>query len=268
MQRGAVCLIIVLSGAIRGQQFPPATEQHGAFALPDPSGVRLLANPALPHPESFHTALCSGARRFSVRFERRQTENKDNNGRRTSYNFDKLEGGVFAVLQGKIDVGAACFLASDALLSSATAITAEAPAKSAECGTDVRERLDALRSRNVVNCWPVAALPAGKRLVLAEFVRRDKDALASLVLMDGNRAVFADYQAVFRGEGQDLWRADDGGVLSAEGLDAVFLLQRGPAYTLGVNWRGTEGASLAVFVSKAGDRFTQAIADYWYEAPL
>lgn len=264
----AAWLLILLSGGMRAQELPQATAQHGAFALPDPAGARLLAVSSLPKPESLHTALCTGGQRFSVRFERKQAENKDNNGRRTSYNFDKLAGTVFAVLQGKIAAGATCFLASDGLLSTATVLQAEPPAKSSECGAEIRERLAGSRSRSVAHCWPVASLPADRRLALVEFARQDKDALASVVLMDRDRVVFFDYHAVFRGEGADLWRVNDGGVLSTEGFEVVFLVQRGAFYTLGVNWRGTEGASLAVFVSNASDRFTQVIGDYWYEAPV
>jgi hypothetical protein len=103
---------------------------------------------------------------------------------------------------------------------------------------------------------------------LVEFARQDADALASVVLLDGGRAIRADYPAVFKGAGHDLWRADDGGVLSPEGFHVVFLLQRGTSYTLGVNWFGGEGASLAVFASNGDGQFTPVINDYWYQAPF
>ena len=61
---------------------------------------------------------------------------------------------------------------------------------------------------------------------------------------------------------------DDGGVLSTEGFQVVFLLQRGTFYALGVNWSGGDGASLAVFVSNGDNRFTRVINDYWYRAPV
>jgi hypothetical protein len=76
---------------------------------------------------------------------------------------------------------------------------------------------------------------------VVEFARQDKDALASVVLIDRDRMIFADYPAVFRGEGQDLWRVDDVGVLSPKGFEVVFLLQRGTFYALGVNWHGDRG---------------------------
>lgn len=265
---GAVSLLVLLAGGIPGQELPPASMQYGAFGFPNPSGTRLLTVSGLLQPAMFHTALCSGGRRFSVQFERRQAEREGHNGRQTPYNFDKLAGNVFTVLQGKIESGASCFLSSDSLLSSATLLPAELPAGSSECDPDIRRQLASSRSRPVVNCWPLARLPADRRLVLVEFARQDKDALASVVLIDRDRMIFADYPAVFRGEGKDLWRVDDVGVLSPKGFEVVFLLQRGTFYALGVNWHGTEGASLAVFVSDGDNRFTRVIEDYWYRAPV
>ena len=265
---GAVWLFILLAGGIGGRELPRAAMQYGAFAFPDPSGTRLLTVSDLPQPAMLRTALCTGGRRFSVRFARRQAEREGYNGRQTPYNFDKLAGDVFTVVQGKIEIDATCFLASDGLLSSATLFPAGAPARPGECDPDVRPRLASARNRDVVNCWSIARLPAARRLVLVEFARQDKDALASLVLIDRDRVYFTDYPAVFRGEGETLWRVDDGGVLSAEGFQMVFLLQRGTFHALGVNWAGTEGASLAVFVSDGGDHFSRVIEDYWYRAPI
>jgi hypothetical protein len=107
----------------------------------------------------------------------------------------------------------------------------------------------------------------GKQIALLEFDRRGKDALASLVFVDGTRTIFADYPAEFQGAGQDLWRADDGGVLSPEGFHIVCALQRGDWYALGVAWGGAEGRSLSLWISEGRERFTEVINDYWYQAP-
>jgi hypothetical protein len=219
-------------------------------------------------PALLHTALCSAGGRFPVQFERSQTEREDYNGRATPHNFDKLAGNVFRVLEGKIESGASCFLISDSLLSSATVLTAERPEASGRCDADTQRRLTLSRSREVVNCWPIARLPEERRLVLVEFIRRDKDALASVALIDRDGMIFADYPRVFHGEGQTLWRADDDGILRPEGFQVVFLLQRGNFYALGLNWSAAEGASLTVLVSNRNDRFTEVIRDYWYWAPL
>jgi hypothetical protein len=236
---GAAWLLILLAGGIQGWELPRATMQHGAFGLPDPGGTRLLTVSDLLQPAMLHTAFCSDGRRFPVRFERRQAEREGHNGRQTPSNFDKLAGDVFAVLQGKIDAGASCFLASDRL-SSATLLPAELPDGASECAMDVRRRLVASRGRQVANCWLIARLPAARSLVLVEFSHRDKDALASLVLIERHRMIFADYPAVFRREGEDLWRVDDGGVLSYDHwLPGMKVIQDG-AYPNGCRRVGAE----------------------------
>jgi hypothetical protein len=104
--------------------------------------------------------------------------------------------------------------------------------------------------------------------MLVEFERRGTTALASVVVTDGPRTIFADYPAEFRGAGQDLWRADDGGELSPEGWSVVCLLQRETGYALAIAWSGTEGDSLSLWASDGGDRFVQVVRDYWYRAPM
>jgi hypothetical protein len=207
-------------------------------------------------------------RRFSVQFERRQAAQEGNNGRQWSGNFDKLAGNLYAVSQGKIDESASCFLASDALLSGATMVPAGTPRTRSECDADVRVRLAASRSRRVVNCRTIARLPADRSLILAEFAREDKNALASVVLIDRERMIFADYHAMYRGEGEDLFRIGDGGVLEVDDFRVVFLLQRGSFYALGVAGAGEEGLNLSVFVSNGDDHFDKVIADYWYREPV
>ncbi len=264
----AMWLLIVPAGRLRPQELPRATTQYGAFAFADPSGARLLVVSGASQPEDLRTALCSGGRRFSVQFDRRQAAQEGNNGRQWSGNFDKLAGDVYTVPQGKIDENESCFMASDALLSGATVVPAGTPPKRSECDADVRGRVAASRSRRVVNCRTIARLPADRSLILAEFAREDKNALASVVLIDRERMIFADYHAVYRGEGEDLWRIGDSGALDVDDFRVVFLVQRGSFYALGVAWAGEEGLNLSVFVSNGDDHFDKVIADYWYREPV
>ena len=130
-----------------------------------------------------------------------------------------------------------------------------------------RQRFATLRGRPVVHRSPLARLTPGKQVALLEFERRGKDALASLVVVDGSRTLFADLPAEFKGPGQDLWRVDDGGVLTPEGLQIVL---RAAAWRLvrpGTAWQGAEGRVLSLWISEGGDRFTKVIDDYWYQVP-
>jgi hypothetical protein len=260
-----VCFLLSAIGSAPTRDVPRATDALGGFALQDDGGTRLLLLPPLEHPERLKTALCSDGRRLPVQFERRQVERTGANGRQTPNNFDNLGGSVFRIGMGKVGADVTCFLAGEPLLSGAAVLTVSAPRPAGACLQ--RARFADLRARPVTHCWPVTRLLPDKEVALLEFDRRGKDALASLVLVDGRRTMFADYPAEFRGEGQDLWRADDGGVLSPDGFRVVCALQRGSWYALGVAWSGPEGQSLSLLISEGRERFTQAIGDYWYQAP-
>jgi hypothetical protein len=262
-----MALVNLVGSIVSAQDLPSATPQHGSFAFPNSAGTQLLATSDLAQPASLHTALCNGGRRLKVELERRQNE-RANDGRQWAANFDKLAGAIFRIPEDKVDESAGCFLASDALLSSATVLPATPDSKHTACEAGLRSRIASSRSRQVSNCSTIATLAEGKRLILVEFERRGKDALAAIALVDGERMTFADYPAVFSGNGESLWRVDDGGRISPDDFRIVFLLQKGTGYTMGVEWLGAEGESLGVFVSAGDNRFTQVIEDSWYRSPL
>jgi hypothetical protein len=260
----AACATITAAGWSQAGDPPGASAQHGGFAIPDAAGTRLLLIPDIASPERLRTALCTGGGRVQVRFDRQQVAREGGNRRVTAGNFDYLAGRVFGVIGGSIDAGAACLLASDSLLNGSTILSVGRGDGSA-CAA--RDRLSQLRDRPIVRCWPLGRASASAAVVLVEFERRGKDALASVVVVDGNRTVFADYPAEYRGADQDLWRADDAGELSPQGFEIVCLTRRGDQYALGIAWRGPEGTSLSLWISD-GDRFIQALKDYHYHAPI
>jgi len=163
-------------------------------------------------------------------------------------------------------VAASCFLVGNGWVSGA-AVVAVVAGNGGECGSAVEKQLGDSRGRAVVHCFAVGWLAGKGRLMLAEFARTGKDALASVVLMEGEHVLFGDYPATFRGDGDDLWRVDDGGLLSAEGFQVVLVARRGERYAVGVSWAGTEGRSLVLFASGGGNVFQRVIEDYWYQAP-
>jgi hypothetical protein len=262
-----VCWILVLGAAgALGQGLPRATAQYGAFGLPDESGTRLICVRGMPQAARVRTAMCSDGSRVAVRFERGQAARGGDDGRQVPSRFDGMAGDVFRIVRGKVGLALSCFLANG-WTSRATALPMQAAGKGVACGGELEGRIAALKGREVVRCFSLGQLPAGRRVVLAEFARMGKGALASVVLTDGERVMSADYPAEFRGEGEDLWRADDGGVLSPNGFEVVFVVRRGDKYGIGVSWAGTEGRSLQMFVSVGGKGFTRVIEDYWYQMP-
>jgi hypothetical protein len=257
-------LLMNVAGA-QVRDVPAATDRHGGFGLPDQRGRRLLVIPKLAQPERLKAALCSG-RRASVQFERTQAAGANSDGRQTSRTFDALAGNVFTVVEhNPVEPDTPCFLASEAFVTGSEVLTIVAPEGSAACRQP--ERFATLRDRPVINCWPLARLGLAAHVALLEFERRGKDALASVVLIDGARMMFADVPAEFRGPGEDLWRVDDGGVLSPHGITLVCALKRGRWHALATAWAGAEGRSLSLWIAERSDRFTKVINDYWYQAP-
>ena len=135
------------------------------------------------------------------------------------------------------------------------------------CAPRVGPRLASLRDRAVVKCWVLAGLRKNDQIVLAEFARRGKEALASLVLMEADRSIFADFAGDTSGDGLSVWRVDDGGVLSPKAFKVLFVLERGTFRALALNWAGPEGSNLSLFVADRQNRFARAIQDYWYQSP-
>ena len=258
-------LLMDIGGAQVGD-LPAATDRHGGFALPDQRGRRLIVISKLAQPERLKAALCSG-RRASVQFERRQAAGANSDGRQTSQRFDALPGSVFTVLENNpVEPDTPCFLSSDALVTGSEVLSIAAPEGSEACRQP--GRFAKLRDRPVINCWPLARLGRAAHVALLEFERRGKDALASVVVVDGSRTMFADVPAEFRGTGEDLWRVDDGGVLSPQDITIVCALQRNGWFALGTAWAGAEGRLLSLWIADGSDRFTKVINDYWYQAPL
>jgi hypothetical protein len=261
-------VLIAFGGRTFASDLPRATSDHGAFAFTDDTGDRLLVVAEILQPDQFKTALCDSSGRVNIKYEYQQKAREGGTHREAPQNFGALAGSVFRIVGGKVDSAETCFLASDSLLAAATILPVDRPGTAEPCGPEIRERVASARARDAVNCWTIGRLPAGEKLVVVEFARRGKDALAAVVLLAHERTVMADYPGTYRGAGEDVWRVEDGGVLSPDYFQVVFLLQRGDFYALGIKWSGAEGVNLTVFTSTSGDRFTRAISDYWYQAPI
>lgn len=239
-----------------------------AFAFPNLQGTRLLATSEIPKPETLRVALCGGSQRLAVQFERRQAEGRNSTSRQTPHNFERTAGAVFRIVNGTIGADAACVLTDETFLSDGTLIPVKRPPQTARCSTARYPEFQADKGRPVVGCWPIAESPSGLQVAVIEFARRLTNALASLVVIDGKRRMYIDYPAQFKGPGDDLWRADDGGEIHAEGFDVVFLMKRGTTYFIAIGWAGAEGSVLSVHTSDGGQQLKELLTDSWYRSPL
>ena len=242
-------------------------EQHGAFAFPHETGSSLLSTADISKPETLRTALCSGDRRVAVRFYRHQVESGKSNHRQAPHNFANTAGSLFQIVDGKIDPGATCFLAVDSFFAGTTLVSLTRAAEQSRCSRDLYPHFESAKSRPVVGCWPIVESPSGVRVVLIEFARRLRYALASLAVIDQSKRMYVDYPADFTGPGADLWRADDGGEIHSEGFEIVFLLKRGTTYLMAVSWSAAEGDSLSLLIADDSSQFTEIIEDSWYRSP-
>jgi hypothetical protein len=239
-----------------------------AFAFPNPQGTHLLGTGDIAKPQILRLALCSGGQQVPVQFERTQPEGPKTTGRQTSQNFTQTAGAVFRIVGATVAADATCVLADDAFLAGATVIPLKRPPASARCSKIAYPQFQADKDRPVVGCWPIADSGAGIQVAIIEFSRRLTRALASLVVIDGDRRTYIDYPAEFTGPGDDLWRADDGGEIHAEGFDVVFLLKRGTTYTMAIDWAGAEGNALSVHSADGGGQFKEVVTDSWYRSPI
>jgi hypothetical protein len=239
-----------------------------AFAFPSQDGTRLLATSDIAQPGLLRTALCSNGQRVAVAFERQQPEGAASTGRQSPENFANTAGTVFRVTGSRVNVAATCLLADQTFLGRATIVPLDRPPANARCSKALYPLFQAAKSRPVVGCWPIAESPTGSRAAVIEFARRLNHALASLVVMDGDRRLYVDYSGDFNGPGADLWRADDGGEIHPEGFHVVCLLKEGSTYLLAIDWRAPEGNALSVHIAESGEQFKELTTDFWYRAPM
>lgn len=238
-----------------------------AFAFPNRTGELLLAPADLPQPSRMTKVVCPGGRVLRVRYLRQQNGRDGGSGRQISSEFENEAGAVFRVVGATVDEYATYLLAVDSLLVGASVEPLSRVDSVSACSAADQERLGVLRGRPVVHCWPLARVGVNLQVLLLEFERRGKDALASLLLLGPGIAAFEDYPAEYRGEGEDLWRVDDLGEMSPEGFKILFALRTAHTQVLGVSWASTESLSLSLLVSRDGRHFEELVQGNRYVAP-
>ena len=121
---------------------------------------------------------------------------------------------MFKVVGAKADPEKDCFVASEAMMAGSAVLPVKACNPPGGCVQ--REKLAALRGREVAQCWPFLRLGTTAEIAFLEFTRLPNDVLASLVLSDKSRTIFKDYPAAIF-DGEFTWRVEEGGV-SPRGL--------------------------------------------------
>jgi hypothetical protein len=243
-----------------------------AFAFSDEQGGRLLATGDIANPHRLSIALCTGATQpVSIEFDHTQTEGQNSTGRQSPQNFERTGGTVFRITGVKVSSGSTCVVTEQSFLAGATLVPIQRPPDSARCSKASYPQLQEDKGRPVLGCWPIGESPAGVRIAVLEFSRHLTRALASVVVMDGDRRLYVDFPAIFTGPGDDVWRADDGGSIHPQGFQIVFLLKRGNTYLVAIDWAGAEGSALSVHSADGSGgsiQFREVTSDSWYRSPL
>jgi hypothetical protein len=261
-----IVIIVLIIGAVSRQNLPAATETHGAFAFPNATGTALIVLHDIPEAAERRTAICAG-RSLSIRFARLQTVTGPPADRQSPREFDRLAGTVFQVLGRSVDPDDTCFIAADSLLEGSELLPVRARSRPAQCTSSERRRLAAVRTRSIRACWSVASIRPHGFVGVVEYVRAGSDALASLIVVTDERAIPIDFPATYRGDGEETWRAGDGGEFSPDGFSVPFIIHRGGTCFVAVDWGAEEGHSLSLYGSERGHQPRQFISDYWYRAP-
>ena len=244
-------------------QAPAASDDYGAFGFPNPAGTEIIVVADARAADRLRTAICAGEV-LAVRFARRQ-EGGDAN-RQGPEQFARLKGHVFRVVTGRA-TATACLLVPNALMESVRVVRTQ-PLEPQKCGESDERRLGTLRPRKVAACWTAGTVTPVGTISILEYARAGSDALASVMVEIGGRALSIDLPAKYVKDGDDLWRVDDGGKLQAEGIAIPFLIRRGNVVLIPMLWAGSESLSVSLFVSEEkGIQTRQVLADSWYRAP-
>ena len=253
-------------GAVSTQDLPAVDPIYGAFAFPNLKGTELIVVHEIPNAAELRTAICGG-RLISVRFVRRQTISDKATGWQSPQEFEHLAGAVFQVVGRSVPPEHTCFVAADSLLDNAALYPVRALSRPTTCSTAERRRVATLRERAIRACWSIASMQQHGLVSIVEYVRVGTEGLASLIVVTNERAIAIDFPAKYRGEGEEMWRAGDGGEFSPDGFNVPFVVRRGSSYVIALDWGAEEGNSLQLYSSDPGRPVRKAISDYWYRAP-
>lgn len=254
----------LLAAGTLGQDFASPLDAYGAFGFPNLTGTEIIVLHDVPHADELRTAVCGG-RMFPIRFVRRQPVIDAD--RDVPEQFDRLDGTVFRLLEQGVTPEDTCVIATEALLKDAEVLPVHASSSPVPCAEDEQHRFGALRARRMKGCWSLAAVEPQGIVGVAEYVRLGRDALASLIVASSERGILLDFPAKYDSDGQDLWRADDGGEFAPGEFAVPFIIRRAGTYFIPVAWGGSEGISLSMFESDPDGPARRVISDYWYRSP-
>ncbi|MRN52617.1 hypothetical protein [Paenibacillus monticola] len=216
-------------------------------------------------------AIGNNGQVLTIKFEKWQAGNEQNNGRELALNFINLPGYLFTLEEGSAVPDETYYVvdAADFNLQSLLPIKlAGVNQETATAEDSVRSSMVEAKGREVLHLWKLADVSVEQELFLVQFVKQDDNMLFCLVLKDSNGLVFADYPAVLQDDGNSVWRVDDGGEVTPEMFSLLFAAQTANGLVLGLEWWGAEGVN-TFLLHKDGVSFNEMDIQYSrYTSPI
>lgn len=246
------------------------------FAFADEEGTRLMAlTDGMEEPDAvkegtldnYRLAIGEGGRQaLRIRYEKHQARSEQDNGRQAAYNFDNMEGDIYAIEEGKATPNESYYLVTEEQFDVRALIPLK-PSADLELPDDAAQKIAEAKGRAIEHGWLLAHAQDGRRIYVIEFQRQGEDMLASLVWEEDNRLLWMDYPAAY--DENSTWRVDDGGEISPDMFRFLFAARGADdGIVLGVQWLGAEGENLTVLRS-SGDRFEETgISGGRYLSPI
>ncbi len=245
------------------------------FGFADEQGTKLMAltdgieqgAARTENLEGYRLAIGEGGGQvLRIRYEKHQTRTEQDNGRQAAYNFNNMEGDLYAIEEGRATPNESYFLVAPEQFDAASLIPLK-PSTDRALPDDVAKKIAEEKERAIEQGWLLDHGQDGQRIYVVQFQRQGKDMLASLVWQEGERLIFLDYPATY--DEFSTWRVDDGGEISPDMFRFLFAARGAEdGIVLGVQWLGAEGENLRI-VSSSGDRFEETgISDGRYLSPI
>ena len=241
-----------------------------AFAFSDVTGTRLLSVGTPADPGALSKGIFPGGRVVNAKFQSRQQQAPEWNGRQIARNFDSSPGSVFQIQgSGAISkevphIGEACLLMTEPFLRERKLLNVRA-APSAKISPDLLRRVERAKGKKAAWGNSIARLGSTRELILVQFVPEGKSCLASLVLVAPDSLSFDDHMASYDERVKDyVWRVDTPGPGSFHVL-AAFDAKEG--IEIAILWDGFEGQNLYL-LRPEGAILRPIFRSYRYWAPI
>ncbi|WP_147423825.1 hypothetical protein [Cohnella endophytica] len=235
-----------------------------AFGYTDASGKRLLGFESVK-PGRFTQAIYAPGAILSVKFQKHQKLSSKSTGRQNEWNFERDQGEIYQVVQGKIERNSTVLLAEkDAFIGHE--FLKFKPLSKGTFSKNAIGQIEKTKKRKVLHQGLIGQVNHDNQIGIVEYARvKGKKPLASLVMTTPSGPIFEDFEG--NDDPQSTWRVSDGGKIEADWFGVLFVTKSKAGYSIGYEWYGDEGSSLKV-VQQKGTKFRLVEQGYRYTAGI